>query len=82
MFGKPLYDDESEKLLHAHAISILQREMQLSEEEIVRLYEAELEKLKDHAKIKDFLVVLVCRSVRDILHRHQREQERRNGTTG
>lgn len=77
-----LYDNESEELLHSHAISILQRELGLPSEEIMRLYEHELERLKEHARIKDFLVVLVCRTVRDILRRDHLGRERRNGTTG
>ena len=82
MYDKPLYDNESEKTLHYHAIAILQREFGVPEDEVLRLYERELEKLKEHAKIKDYLVVLVYHSVKEILRRNMPDEERRNGTTG
>ena len=60
-----LYDDEAERQIHQHAMEILCREIILPEEEIRELYERELERLKETARVKDFLVVLVCRAVRD-----------------
>jgi hypothetical protein len=71
-----LYDDEAECQLHMHAMEILRREIILPEEEIRELYERELERLKGTARVKDFLVVLVCRAVRDTLRRHNEDEER------
>jgi hypothetical protein len=67
-----IYDDEAEQTLHRHAIEILLRELGLPPEEVEYLYELELQRLKEHARVKDFLAVLVCRSVRDILRRRSR----------
>jgi hypothetical protein len=70
-----IYDDEAECQLHMHAMEILRREIILPEEEIRELYERELERLKETARVKDFLVVLVCRAVRDTLRRHREDEE-------
>lgn len=70
-----LYDDEAERQIHQHAMEILCREIILPEEEVRELYERELERLKETARVKDFLVVLVCRAVRDTLRRHRENEE-------
>ncbi len=70
-----LYDDEAERQIHLHAMQILCKEIILPEEEIRELYERELERLKGTARVKDFLVVLVCRAVRDTLRRHRENEE-------
>jgi len=70
-----LYDDEAERQIHLHAMEILCREIMLPEEEIRELYERELDRLKETARVKDFLVVLVCRAVRDTLRRHRENEE-------
>lgn len=70
-----LYDDEAERQIHIHAIEILRREIMLPEEGIRELYEQELKRLKETARVKDFLVVLVCRAVRDAMRRHRENEE-------
>jgi Protein of unknown function (DUF3562) len=71
-----LYDDEAERQIHMHAMEILRREIMLPDEDIRELYERELERLKGTARVKDFLVVLVCRAVRDTLRRHREDEEK------
>jgi len=66
-----LYDNEAERKLHEHAIEVLKKELGLPREEISVLYERELMKLKEHAKVKDYLVVLACRAVKEILRRER-----------
>ncbi len=70
MTGIQLYEDEAEKMQHIHAIQMLVKDLKSSEEEISTLYEVELEKLKLHARVKDFLMVLVSRRVKEILTGH------------
>lgn len=67
MTGIQLYEDEPEKMRHIHAIQTLAKDLKSSEEQISVLYEIELEKLKLHARVKDFLVLLVSRRVKEIL---------------
>ena len=62
-----LYENEVEEKLHLNAIQTLARETGISAEDVCLLYEAVLEKLKGHAKIKNFLPILVRREVKDIL---------------
>ncbi len=70
MTGIQLYEDEAEKIQHIHAIQMLVKDLKSSEEEISTLYEVELEKLKLHARVKDFLMVLVSRRVKEIMTGH------------
>jgi hypothetical protein len=67
MTGIQLYEDETEKIQHFHAIQMLVKDLKSSQEEISTLYEIELERLKLHARVKDFLTVLVSRRVKEIL---------------
>ncbi len=62
-----LYEDEEEEKLHRNAIRALARETGMPAEAVVPLYESVFERLKRHAKIKDFLPILVSREVKDIL---------------
>lgn len=66
-----LYDNDKERTLHKVAIHDLSRESGLPEWEIGKLYEEELDKLKQTARVKDYLPVLTRRLVKETLrHRH------------
>jgi hypothetical protein len=62
-----LYEDEKDRAMYLHAISSFARENSIPENEVRRIYEAELEKLKAVARIKDFLMPLIERRVRDVI---------------
>ncbi|HYA38451.1 MAG TPA: DUF3562 domain-containing protein [Candidatus Methylomirabilis sp.] len=66
-----LYDNDKERALHSGAIHDLSRESGLPEWEIGRMYEQQLDKLKQTARVKDYLPVLTRRLVKETLrHRH------------
>lgn len=62
-----LYENEKEEKLHLKAIRSIAKETGFPEEDVGSVYETMLEKLREHAKIKDFLPVLVKREVKDLL---------------
>ena len=62
-----LYEDKIEEQLHRNIIQSLARETGIPAEAVIPLYESVFERLKSHARIKDFLPILVSREVKDIL---------------
>lgn len=68
-----LYDNEKEQAMHVDAISSFARASGIPVDEIRRIYEVELEKLKAGARVKDFLLPLADGRVRDIV-RHLKAQ--------
>lgn len=62
-----LYDDEIEKRQHLNAIQTLAGNMRIPMDMVRQLYEVELEDLKQSAKVKDFLTVIVSRRVTEII---------------
>ena len=62
-----LYENEAEEKLHRNAIQTLVRETRMPKDIVCSLYESVFARLKHHAKIKDFLPILVCREVKEIL---------------
>lgn len=62
-----LYESEMKEKLHLNAIQILARETGMPAEVVSSLYESVFERLKSHARIKDFLPIFVSREVKDIL---------------
>jgi hypothetical protein len=62
-----LYEDDIERKLHDRAVKRLAEDLSASEEEIRALYETELGRVKSHARIKDFLTVIVTREVKNLL---------------
>jgi hypothetical protein len=62
-----LYENEKEEKLHLNAIRSIARETGFPEADVGLAYGRALEKLKEHAKIKDFLPVLVKKEVKDML---------------
>ncbi len=63
------YENDTEQRLHSQAIQMLARDLGRPEEEIRRNYETILCSLKERARIKDYLVILVSRNVKDMITR-------------
>lgn len=62
-----LYENEKEKSRHDSAIRMLARDLGLPTTEIGELYEGALQELKKSAKVKDYLIILAARQVKDLL---------------
>ena len=62
-----LYENEIEEKLHRNSIQTLVRETRMPGDIVCSLYESVFNRLKNHARIKDFLPILVSREVKDIL---------------
>ena len=62
----PLYSNEAEKKLHSNAIILLSEELAKPYTLIEPLYEEILSEMKQEARIKDYLALLVCRTIRDL----------------
>lgn len=67
MVSAIFYDSELEEKRHMTAIRTLARDLGIPEDEIIRLYEVELYHLKEVARVKDFLSVLVIKRVKEFL---------------
>ncbi|MFZ5773051.1 MAG: hypothetical protein ACOY4W_16650 [Thermodesulfobacteriota bacterium] len=65
-----LYANESEKNQHSNAIRQLCQELAENEEAIRPVYEEILLEMKKQARIKEFLSILVCRTIRDLARGH------------
>lgn len=59
------YENDAEERLHRQAIQRLAQDLGLPEDEIRRLYEEVLCGMGQGARIRDYLVVLVSRQVKD-----------------
>ncbi len=71
MVDDTLYENEKEVAMHRGAIHDLSRESGLPEQEIGKIYEQNLVNLKRNARVKDYLLVLTRRSVKESLrNRH------------
>ena len=64
-----LYDDDVEWNKHQDTIDHLAKESGMPVNEIGRIYEAELLRLKADARVKDYLPVLLIRKVKDTIKR-------------
>lgn len=69
MVTMALYDDERERRHHLHAVQIVARDTGRSVEEVIPVYETELQSLKPRARVKDYLSVLVSQRVKTLLRR-------------
>lgn len=67
-----LYEDDKELAMHRGAIHDISRASGLPEQEIGKIYEQNLGHLKRTARVKDFLLVLTSRSVKESLRRRHR----------
>jgi len=62
-----IYDTEDEASRHFKAMEGLSIETRYPLDNVKRIYEDEFLRLKSHARIKDYLVLLTSRKVRDQL---------------
>lgn len=62
-------EDEKEKSLHDSAIQRLAEELRRPLKEIDALYEGALREMKRTARVKDYLIILASRHVKDHLQR-------------
>lgn len=71
MVDNTLYENEKDVALHRGAIHDLSRASGLPERVIAEIYEQNLSDLKKTARVKDYLLVLTCRLVKESLrYRH------------
>ncbi|MES2353449.1 MAG: DUF3562 domain-containing protein [Pseudomonadota bacterium] len=57
-------------LIHTDVIESLVKELNCPRKMVKDTYFSELARLKADARVEDFLVVLTCRKVRDVLRHH------------
>ena len=69
MIAEPKYENLSEERLHRDAIQRLAKDLNRETEEVGTIYEQFLSGVRHQAKIKDYLVILVSRQVKDVLRR-------------
>ncbi|MGD0883977.1 MAG: DUF3562 domain-containing protein [Thermodesulfovibrionales bacterium] len=62
-----LYESDTDRKHHSRAIQMLARDLRIPEEEIQTLYETMLCSLRERARIKDYLAILVSRNVKDMI---------------
>jgi hypothetical protein len=65
--GMILYENDKDRAVHLSTIHEIAHACGRSEDEVARVYEAELSKLKLMARVKDFLPVLARRVVLESL---------------
>ena len=70
MVNSILYGDDKEYVQHFGAIHDLALTSGLPEGEVEKIYGRELEKLKKSARVKDYLLVLTHRAVKDNLRNY------------
>ena len=61
------YDNDKDRKQHFRAIQMLAADLRIPEVEIQILYETMLCSIKERARIKDYLAILVSRNVKDII---------------
>lgn len=62
-----VYENDTDRKQHARAIQRLSEDLHIPEKEIQILYETVLCSLKEKAHIKDYLAIMVCRSVKAMI---------------
>jgi hypothetical protein len=62
-----VYENDEDRKQHCRAIQMLAKDLCIPEEEIQILYETVLSSLKERARVKDYLAILVCHCVKDII---------------
>jgi len=63
------YDSDAEWKQHSRAMQMLARDLGIPEEDIRAMYETMLCSLKEGARIKDYLAILVSRNIKDMVRR-------------
>ncbi len=72
---KELYEDEVEESRHLFVMRDLARGMKVPLEEIIEPYEKSLKKIKETAKVRDYIVLLVIRDVKEALREKSAHQK-------
>lgn len=67
MIDKSIYSSELDHQRHHQAICALANEFTLAEMDVATLYEEELRDLCTHARIRQYLLLLTARHVKEIL---------------
>lgn len=67
MGAAALYETEFEKRQHLSAIHLLAMDLGISEDTMRQQYEDELKALNEHARIRNFLPILVIKRIREKL---------------
>ena len=67
-----LYSDDEQQAVNSSAIEALARETSRPVEEVKEVYEGEYARLRDGARITDYLVLFVSRRTRDSLAQRHR----------
>ena len=62
-----LYDDPDEEVRHLDAIGSIAEATNHAFAEVKQIYDGEFARLKTEARIRDYLVILTCRRVRNVL---------------
>jgi uncharacterized protein (DUF2126 family) len=62
-----LYENDAQAQQHARVMASIAEDLGCPLEEVARIYEAELARFIREARIRDFLPILVSRSVRELL---------------
>lgn len=71
MVAMMMYQNDAEQRQHLSAIHVLASTFGLSEDSVRQLYERELESLIGHARVRDFLSVLVIRRLKEKIGREK-----------
>ncbi|MGO9612575.1 MAG: DUF3562 domain-containing protein [Dissulfurispiraceae bacterium] len=61
------YENDVDRKQHSRTVRMLARDLGIPEEEIRMLYETMLCGLKERARIKDYLVILISRNVKNMI---------------
>jgi len=64
-----VYENDTDRKQHSRAIQMLAKDLHIPEEEIKILYEKTLASIKERARIKDYLAILVSRNVKGMIKR-------------
>lgn len=67
MIDKSIYSSELDYQRHHQAICTLANEFNLTEMDVASLYEKELRDLCAHARVRQYLLLLTARHVKEIL---------------
>ena len=62
-----LCENDADRKQHSRAIRMLAKDLGIPEEEIQIIYETMLCSLKERARIKDYLVILISRNVKNMI---------------
>lgn len=65
-----LYETEKERQVHLRAVQAVAKDVGRAVSDVMTVYESELDQLKQSARVKDFLPVLVSQRVKTIF-RHE-----------